>query len=258
MRRGDRRRGFTLIELIVTIVIMGIVMIPLGLISMEYMRGIVYSRDLAVAEGLAKTELAKISNLDYNHSTLEDGDDDTYSNYEGYAYDLRRTVNYVPGWNNNLKKVQVRAYLAGETATHLVNISTYIADASFGPGSAGGKLSGGDADYLVASGGSISGKNLQDITLENIIANNIIITGVRISFSGGPGIKLKKITIDSVERWSGNVASGASVTLDTSFTLTGNTVYTNAGLFEFSKNVSAVTDLVFIMSDASETEGYLW
>ena len=102
----SKGQGFTLIELIMTIVVLAIVMIPLGFMSMEYMQAIVHSRGLAVAEGLVKTEMAKINNLSYSDSTLEDGDDDTTSNYEGHSYDLRRTVDYVVGSSNNLKKVQ--------------------------------------------------------------------------------------------------------------------------------------------------------
>ena len=47
------RKGFTLIEIIMTIVLIGVIMVPVGLMCGEYMRKMVYSGDLAVAESLA-------------------------------------------------------------------------------------------------------------------------------------------------------------------------------------------------------------
>jgi len=255
--------GFTLIELIVTIVVLGLVMIPLGLMSIEYMGSIVYSRDSGVAEGLAKLEMSKVNNLAYSDASLADGYDSTTSSYEGYPYNLRRTVNYVSGWSNNLKKVQVRVYPLGDSTNSLVNLITYVADASFGKGSEGGAVArGGESDSLVASGGSISGQNLQNVTLQNTGSSAITITGVIISFTGsgpgGSGIKLKTITMDSVVRWSGNASSGDTITLTTNFTLSAGTTYSNTGLFAFSKTLASVSSLVFIMSDGSQTSSYSW
>jgi len=258
MKSSRRYRGFTLIELIVTIVILGLVFIPLGLMSMEYVRAIVYSRDLGVAEGLAKVEMAKINNLSYSDATLADGYDNTTSNYEDYSYDLQRTVNDVAGWGGDLRQVQVRIFPSGESSIHLVNLITYVANVSFGAGSGGGGVGSGEASSLIVSDGSISGKNLQSVTLENTSASPITITGIIISFSGSGGIKLKTITMDSTERWSGTASSGQTKTFDTNFILSGSTTYSNTGLFEFSKNLSSVTSLVFIMADASETSSYSW
>ncbi|MEW6101246.1 MAG: prepilin-type N-terminal cleavage/methylation domain-containing protein [Candidatus Omnitrophota bacterium] len=253
------RSGFTLVELVITIVVLGIVMIPLGFMSMEYLRAIVYARNLTAAQNLAKVEMAKVNNLSFSDTTLADGYDTTISNYEGYSYDVRRTVNYAAGWDNNLKQVRVRVYPAGETSAHLVDLITYVAAVSFGAGSAGGAVSGGgQADSLSVSGGDISGSLLQNITLENTGSSSITITGVIITFSGQSGIKLSTITMDGTGRWSGNAASGSTITFDTNFTLSPSTAYSNTGLFEFSKNLSSVASLVFIMSDATQTASYAW
>jgi hypothetical protein len=121
----------------VTLVVLGIVMIPVGAMSLEYMRGIVYSRELGVAEALAKIEVSKINNLAYDDPTLADGYDHTFTSYEGYAYDVRRTVSYVDQglWGTNLKKVRVRVYPSNDSNNALANFITYIADVSFGAGS---------------------------------------------------------------------------------------------------------------------------
>ena len=233
-------------------------MIPLGFMSIEYVRAIVYSRDLGVAEGLAKVEMAKINNLSYSDATLADGYDNTASNYEGYGYGLRRTVDDVAGWSGNLRQVQVRVFPSGESSLHLVNLITYVANVSYGVGSGGGAIGSGEASSLVVSGGSISGQDLQNVTLENTSVDPITITGITISFTGTPGIKFTTITMDSLERWSGTVSSGQTATFDTNFVLSASTVYANTGLFEFSKNLSSVTSLVFIMDDTSETSSYSW
>ena len=256
--------GFTLIELIMTILVLGLIMVPLGIMSIEYMRSIVYSRDLVVAEGLAKTEMSKINNLDYGDNTLEDGDDDTTSSYEGYHLDLNRKVDYVPDTDNNLKKVEVSVYESG-TTIQLVKLVSYIADVSFGSGSGGGEaVVGGMSASLAVSGGNISGANLENVTLQNTSGDPITIDGVIISFTGaggmGGGIHLQAITMDGAERWSGppNAASGSSIVFDTNFTLAASTTYNNTGLFVFIRNLTSVTSLVFIMSDGSETDSYSW
>lgn len=254
---SSERGGFTLIELIITIIVLGIVMIPLAFMSLEYVQGIAFSRELVIAEGLAETEMAKINNLSYSDVALADGYDNTTLNYEGYGVDLNRKVDFVAGSSNNLKKVEVAIYESGTTA-QLAKLITYVADISFGPGSGGGGVGGGEADSLVVSDGSISGTDLQNVTLQNTDPADITITGIIISFTGAGGIKLNTITMGGAEKWSGNVSSGSTITFDTNFTLTASTTYTNTGLFEFSKNLTSVTSLTFIMSDGSQTVGYSW
>jgi len=258
MNKSINKLSFTLIEIVMTIVVLGIIAVPVGIMSIEYMQSIAYSREIVIAEGLAKTEIAKINNLSYSDVTLADAYDNTNANYEGYTLDVRREVDYVAGSSNNLKNVIVTVYRGG-TTTLLAKVVTYVASVSFGPGSGGGGVGGGgEADSLVVSGGSISAKNLQNITLENTSASDITITGTIISFSGSGGTKAKTITMDGSQRWSGTASSGSAITLDTNFALLAGTTYNNTGLFTFSKNLSSVSSLVFIMSDATETIAYSW
>ena len=253
-------KSFTLVELTITIVILGIIMIPLGIMSIEYMRGMVYSRGLVLAEGLIKTEMAKINNLAYDVVTLANAYDNTASDYGGYRLDMRREVDYVAGTNNELKKVVLTVY-KGATTAQLAQVTTYIANVTFGAGSAGGGVvTTGDADSLTVSGGSISDNILEGITLQNTGGSEITITGAIISFSGTTGIKLKSITIETVPRWSGTVSSGQSLEFDPEdvFTLSASTTYTDTCVLTFStaKVLSEVSSLVFTMSDGSETTPY--
>lgn len=129
--------SFTLIEIIITIVLVGLALIPLSIMALEYVRGTFYSRDLGVVEGLAKDELSKVNSLSFNDPTLADGYNNITGNYQGYPFDLQRSVNIVPGMNNALKQVQVRIYPAGDLSRQLINITTFVASTSFGPGSGG-------------------------------------------------------------------------------------------------------------------------
>jgi len=255
-----RKKTFTTIEIIITITLIGMLMIPLAIMSTEYMQGIFYSRDLGIAQGLAKIEMAKVNNLAYSDVTLADGYDNTIANYEDYPYDLRRTVNYVTGWSNNLKQVQVRVFPAGNTTAHLVNLVSYVADIAYGAGSGGGVIGIGQADSLVVSGGTINKNQLKNVDLENTSADPITITKVLIEYSGSPGMKLKTITIDGVDKWSGSANSGDTVVFDSNFTLSGSTFYNNTAFFTFTKKktVSSITRLIFIMEDGTDTVEYSW
>ncbi len=131
--RAGPRLGYTLLELIITIVLLGIVMIPVGVMALEYAKGLVYARHVEMAGSLARMEMSKVNNLPYDDATLASGYDRTFIVYEGYPYDVRRTVSYVDvgAWDANLKKVQVRVYPTG-SAQYVANMVTYIADVTYG------------------------------------------------------------------------------------------------------------------------------
>jgi len=254
---SSERGGFTLIELIITIIVLGIVMIPLGFMSLEYVQGIAYSRESVIAKGLAETEMAKINNLSYSDVTLADGYDNTTSSYEGYAVDLNRKVDYVAGSGNNLKKVEVSIY-DSSTSTQLARLVTYAANVSFGAGSGGATPGSGDqADSFSLSGGEIKKKKLEKITVENTGSSQIVITKVMITFTGNSGIQLKKIKEDKTELWSGTANSGDIITLDNPFTMDAGTSY-DKNKFEFSKDVSTVTIDYYEFEDETQTGSYSW
>lgn len=77
-----------------------------------------------MALNLARAEMEKVNNLDYADVTTAH-----FSGYEGYDYDVFRTVNYAAGnakAGESLKRVRVRVRKNGGAAD-LVGITTYIA-----------------------------------------------------------------------------------------------------------------------------------
>ncbi len=258
MRKNGLKRSFTIIEMIITVVLIGIIMVPLGLMSIEYIRGIVFIRDSNVAENLARLEMAKVNNLDFSDVTLANGYDNTTNSYEGYGYDLRRTVDDVVGCSGNLKQVQVRVFPSGETSIHLVNLITYVANVSFGAGSGGGGVGGGNqADSFALTGGVIDKKKLKSINVENTGGSDIVWTVVKVTFTGAGGISLKKIKRDKTTLWNGIASSGDTITLATSFTLVAGTSY-NKLEFEFTENLSTITIDYFEFEDLTQSGSYSW
>ena len=256
---GSSMRGFTLIELVITILIISLFVAGIAMIMGQVVVGLAFSGDTVKALSLARLEMSRVNNLPYSDATLADGYNVTTTNYESSVYDLNRAVDYVAGTSNNLKEVNVSVYLTG-TADILSSLTTYVADIDFGPGSGGGSPGGGgtEAGSLSASGGSISAKLLQNVTLANTSTDSTItITGVTVTFTGSSGIKLKAIRMNGTDRWTGIKSSGSTITLTSSFTLAIDTTYSNTAKFTFSKNLSSAS-VIFNMSDGSSTTAYSW
>jgi type II secretory pathway pseudopilin PulG len=117
-----KRKGFILIELIMTIVVVGLIAFPLSLSLTEQVQGVRQSGDYTAALNLARFEMEKVNNLNYDSIIGAD-----FSNYQGYTYDISRavTVLYTQG-NEELKQITVDVKKAG-SATVLVSLVTYIA-----------------------------------------------------------------------------------------------------------------------------------
>ncbi len=132
------KRSFTLIELIITIVLLGIIMIPLGVMSMELVRGAARTDQSSMAANLARMEMAEANNIPYD--TLAGKSKAAHPSYP--SYDVERIVdpnNVPPG----TKKITVRVYPAGQT-TQLIELNTlrYVTAVT-------GKGSGGNAPKVI-------------------------------------------------------------------------------------------------------------
>ncbi len=121
-------KGVTLIELVITIVVVSIIAIPIGRVIGQQVIAIVDSRDYVIAQNLLRFEMEKARNLSYSNIITQN-----LTNYEGYPYDVNRTVSYElgsAGSAESVKRVEVKVYLAGADQSStgpLASAVTYIA-----------------------------------------------------------------------------------------------------------------------------------
>ena len=118
-----RNRSSTLVELIMTIVVVGIVALPISVTLAKHVQSVFVSQDYTSALNLARFEMDKMLNTAYLGITSQ-----AFSNYQGYAYDLTTTVTYAFGTAltaESVKLVSISVTKAG-SATGLVTLKTYI------------------------------------------------------------------------------------------------------------------------------------
>jgi prepilin-type N-terminal cleavage/methylation domain-containing protein len=118
-----RKQGFTLIELVLTIIVVGIISIPLSILISQYIESVFVSEDYNIALHLARLEMETVNNLSYNSIASA-----SYSKYYGYNYDVVRKVSYAAGnatSTESMKQVEVQVLKPG-TAIALANLKTYI------------------------------------------------------------------------------------------------------------------------------------
>lgn len=121
-RRG---RGFTLIELIMAIVVVGIAAIPISVTLSRQIESVFDSQDLSMAVNLARFDLEQMDNAAYAGITSA-----VIPNYQGYPYDLTRTVSFVNGTGltpESTIKVTTRITKPG-SADALAELVTYISN----------------------------------------------------------------------------------------------------------------------------------
>ncbi len=87
------RRGLTLVELVLTISLVGILGIPTGLVISQYLRIGLASEDQNLAIHLARAEMERLDSLnDFFASPDLDLGATTIPNYQGSRYTLTRVV----------------------------------------------------------------------------------------------------------------------------------------------------------------------
>ena len=123
MKLLRRRRGFTLVELIMTIVVIGVVAIPISVALNEHVQSVFASGDITMANNLARFDLAQMNNTAYASIVSA-----TLNNYQGYSYNLIRTVTFVNGTGATAEStVQITDQVTkAGSATVLASLTTYI------------------------------------------------------------------------------------------------------------------------------------
>jgi len=133
------RRGLTLVELTLTIALLGLIGIPTSLLLTEHLHGALRGRDSVLATQLARRELERLDSFnDFAHPDLA-VTTVTISNYAGYAgYTMRRVVSCKAGdcivspTAPALKEIEV-TILREDSSTPLARMTTFRArDVLFG------------------------------------------------------------------------------------------------------------------------------
>ena len=117
-------KAFTLIEMVMTLVIIGILAAPVGLMIGQQFEGVFFSQDSHEAMNLARFEMERVKKMSYASIITA-----SLSNYQGYPYDITRTVSFVQGnagSAESLKQVVVDVRRSGSAAI-LFSLRTYIA-----------------------------------------------------------------------------------------------------------------------------------
>lgn len=117
-------KAFTLIEVVMTLVVIGIIAAPLGLMIGRQFEGVFLSQDQHEAMNLARFEMERVKKMSYASIVSAN-----FSNYQGYPYDITRTVSFSQGnaaSAESLKLVIVDVRRAGSAAV-LYSLRTYIA-----------------------------------------------------------------------------------------------------------------------------------
>jgi prepilin-type N-terminal cleavage/methylation domain-containing protein len=123
-RKRNGRQGFTLIELIMAIAVIGIIALPISVTLGKHVQSVFLSQDYTTALNLARLDMEQALSTDYN--SLESA---SFSNYQGYAYDLDRNVSYAQGnwWSSESLKLVVVSVTKAGSADALVTLKTYVA-----------------------------------------------------------------------------------------------------------------------------------
>ncbi|MBN1405950.1 MAG: prepilin-type N-terminal cleavage/methylation domain-containing protein [Candidatus Omnitrophica bacterium] len=128
-----RKNAFTLIELIMTILLVAIIVIPSSLFLIEAVKGAFKSEDMVMALNLARMEIERTNNLPYDYTppATEYLTTGIFSlpNYRGYNYDLRRSIAYIAGsatTTESAKEIKVEVYPAGRLGNAQQLITTVI------------------------------------------------------------------------------------------------------------------------------------
>ena len=120
------KRGFTLVETIVVIIILAIISITLAIFVTNQLQAVVRSNEFTNAVNLARLEAEVVNSTAY--ASLTTGTTTT-TNYKSYPYDVIRTVSYVFGTDltaESLKQITIVVRPNGKS-NNLVTYTTYRA-----------------------------------------------------------------------------------------------------------------------------------
>jgi len=124
-------RGWTLVELVITVGLTGLLAVPLGTFFAELVRGSLEDQEQALVLNLARMQLEEVNSLPYGSVVTIP----TLSSYQAFPYDVTRQVATQSPTDGSsaaaMKRVTVRVFPGGadQAATPpLVTVITYRAN----------------------------------------------------------------------------------------------------------------------------------
>ena len=128
--RKLRHKAFTLIELVMTIIVVGIIAIPLSITLVKHVEAMFRSQDETKAVNVGRWDMEIMRNTAYANIITA-----SFPNYRATGYAIIRTVSFVQGNSSSaesLKSVKVDVTRTGSPEI-LASFTTYIArNVSFG------------------------------------------------------------------------------------------------------------------------------
>ncbi len=127
MKRTKGCAGFTLLEVLVTIVVLSIGILVLSAMTVGTIRGLSYSDNLTTATALAQKQIEEIKNAPYDDVIVANYPLEDYGGIVGYQL-YRRSVTITDATPEpNTKTVTVNVWWRDDAgATRNVNVSTLI------------------------------------------------------------------------------------------------------------------------------------
>jgi prepilin-type N-terminal cleavage/methylation domain-containing protein len=126
----SQKNAFTLIELVMTIVVLGIISIPLSFAVSANIQSVFLSEFRTSAMHWARFDIERVKNMAYDNIVNA-----SWTNFLGSGYNITRTVTFVQGdatSAESLKKIVVEVNKQGDTKV-LARMAMYSAkNVSFG------------------------------------------------------------------------------------------------------------------------------
>lgn len=107
-----------------TIIVVTVTAIPLSQVVFQHIEGAFDSEKFTIARNLARSEMERVNNLLYANIVNAN-----FPNYDGYNYDITRTVSYAAGRASSaesLKKIVIAVNKSGDPQV-LESLVTFIA-----------------------------------------------------------------------------------------------------------------------------------
>mgnify|MGYP001562893869 FL=1 len=118
----SKKRSFALVELIMTVVVVGIIALPISVTLSKHIQSVFISQDYTLTLNLARFEMETVLNTAYASIAVGTS---SVIDYQGYVhYDLSKTVTETTSGAQGYKFITVS--VAKDTGTISATLKTYV------------------------------------------------------------------------------------------------------------------------------------